>query len=441
VNLTQNLMLGWPALSKHTGWSMPKMMLAMADAASGRIKPEEKAFLARLEEAGHLSPKLAEEISGRGGNAMYMQIEGLGKKAYRLADLFQHVDHYNRTAMALAAYRAGVTDPAAAAKLIEEAHFRYSKGNRPKISRGLASIATIFRSFTLNQATWMKNQVKEGEWTPLARHLAAWVGIGGVKALPFVGGAYALLTGGSDPEEDLSAVVGDKLAKVILRGAPTAGGVTLQGSVAMRDLLPQLDPDGEMDRQILEWVGGVVSDIPARVDRVVFDLTRRQYLRAIEDASPEALRNPLAAWRLYSQGAATRRGSPLIDLETGEQMRLSAYEAALKAMGFQPERTSRAHEVRRYAETLGADRTARKQAWIDRAALAARIKDETGIREVLEEIAAYNATMERRNRPAQMVTPNEVAEGAMRRLEPSNVPKGDTLRAFWTLYRQDKEKQ
>lgn len=437
VNLTGNLMLGWPALSKVTRWSLPKLLVSMADRATGRLSEAERGFLVELEAKGFLEAKLAAEISARGGNALLRQIAGPVGRAARFADFFRHAERLNRESMAVALFRAGVTDAERAAGIIEEAHFHYAKGNRPALARGPLSIVTVFRSFTLNQITWIKNQIKAGEYGALERHMLAWVLTGGVMALPladWMRAAYVKAFG-RDPEEDAKDLMGDFLGETLMRGLPPQAGISLTGSVAMRDLVPELDPDGDLQYQVLDWLGGVVSDIPGRANRVWTDLENRQYARALEDFAPEGLRNPMAAWRLYSEGATTRRGSPLIDWDTGEQMGLDAVEAALKAAGFQPEAMARGYDKRRLFELLEADRTAIKQQWVDRFYLAAKIKDWESMQEVLTERAQHAASMRERRRPRQAIPEKELAEAIERRLKPANMPSTPELGRYLELYK------
>lgn|GEM_PF-2434773 len=443
VNVSGNLMMGWPELSKRTRWSAAKLMTAMADTAAGRTSQAERDFIAALESQGYLDAKMTSEISARGGNAILRMAWGPVGKAASFADVFRHMERLNRTSMAVALHRAGVTDVAEAAGIIDTAHFHYAKGNRPPLMRGGKSALTIFRSYTLNQLTWMKNQAKAGEWGALGRHMLAWTLTGGLKAMPLAGLATAIYVGatGRDPEEDMADLIGKTPAEILMRGLPTQAGVSLTGSVAMSDLVPELDPDKDLQWQVLDWMGGVVSDIPGRLNRVGTDLKNRQYLRALEDASPEALRNPLAAWRLYSEGHTTRRGSPLIDFETFEQIRLNGLDAALKAMGFQPDQIPRAYEKQKLAERVGADRAAIKQQWVDRFYLAHKIGDIEGMREVIAERAEHEAAMREQKRPLLVVSEKEIAEGVKGRMDPANMPKGDTLRAYLSLYRRGEKKQ
>ena len=443
ANITGNLILGWPELAKRTRWSAAKLMIAMADTAVGRTSQAERAFIAAMEAQGYLDAKMTSEISAQGKNAIFKMAMGPLEKAISWMDVFRHMERLNRTSMAVALHRAGVTDVAEAAEILDASHFHYAKGNRPPLMRGGKSALTIFRSFTLNQLTWMKNQLKEGQYGALGRHLLAWTLVGGLKAMPLAGLAaaiYARATG-RDPEEDMAELIGQTPTEILMRGLPTQAGISLTGAVAMSELVPTLDPDQDLQWQILDWMGGVISDIPARVNRVMTDLTNRQYLRALEDASPEALRNPLAAWRMYSQGNTTRRGSPLIDWETGEQIRLNALDAVLKAMGFQPDQIPRAHEKQTLAQMVGADRAALKQQWVDRFYLAQKIGDEEGMREVIAERAQHEAAMRERKQPLLIISEKEIAEGVKSRQDPANLPAGDTLRAYLSMYRRRDKNQ
>lgn len=471
VNLTQNLVLGWPVLSKHTKWSLVKMMDAMADTAAagadlavtrpnvvvspglplpGNLSAAEKAYLAKKDAEGATDAKMTKDLLAQQPSDAIGALTAPLKGGFSLLDFQAHSERFNRKAMYIACLRAGLANPEAkpgkdpADAIVNEAHFEYGRGDRPPAARGLTKIFFFFRTFQINQMTWMKNEIKAKRIGPLARNLLAWSLVGGVKALPFAAGLLAAYTWifKRDPEKDAASLVGEDVAKAVFRGVPTLAGVQLTGSVGMDDLFPLPEPGQGWEEAIRLWVGGVTADQPARVARVVADLKNRQYLRAIEDASPEALRNPMAAWRLYSQGSATRRGSPLIEWqeEPGvpwEQLRLTRGEAGLKALGFQPERLSRQYELRRVSELLGAERGQIKQQWVDRFYLAAKIGDADGMREVMAERAEHERAMKDRKRPLLAVSEKEIAEGVKSRMDPANLPKGDTLRAFLSLYRSD----
>lgn len=456
VNLSGNLTLGWPVLSKQTNLPLARMLLAMGRTAAGQLTAKEKAFLTALEAKGYLDPQMAVEISGHGGNAIYRATMGKAQQALSWADWFGRMEGFNRRSMAIALYDAGMTgtDDANLRKvsdLVEEAHHRFSKGNRPQLWRGYLSPAMTFRSWTLHYLTWTKNEIRAKRLAPVARSMAAMGLVGGLKAVPIVAPLLLLYRQvfDSDPEADareavgelaqsigLSEQVGRKAADVAMRGLPSAAGVSLTGSVEIGGLLPEFDPRQKWQAAVGEWIGGVLADVPVRIDRVRASLRGRDYLRALEDASPEFLRNPLAAIRMYTQGAATRSGRPIVDHEFHRQMKLNEYQAILKSLGFQPDKLARQYEIKAFLDEVYAKKQALKSQWADRFVLAAQSGDKDGMDEVLEEIDRYNRRMDVRGRPDMKISGEELDPMLNTRMQPVGLPSESMLGTYERIWQQ-----
>ena len=454
VNLTQNHVLGWPVLSKLTQWPLAKMLYHQARTAARRLTDGEKAFLAQLETSGALDPKFATELKDFGGNAIYRAAWKKGQKVYNFADFFTKAEQFNRRAMAVALYNADPslrTDLKRTSELIEEAHFRFSKGNRPQLWRGYLSPFMAFRSYTLNYLTWVKNEVKAGRIGPAARSMAALAFYGGLKSTPFAAPLLLLWrkVWGSDPEADIREALGDlaesvaidpatgeRVADMLMRGAPSVLGISLTGSIAMNDIVPRFSPDVDREEAVRDWMLGVMGSIPQRVNRISASLRAGDRLRAVEDAAPEFLRNPLAAWRMYSQGSATRSGRPIIDHEFHQQMKLSEYEAIVKALGFQPDRLAKQYQIKAYLDEIYARKQAIKAQWADRLVLSAKTGDGDGVTEVLDEIEAYNRKMERRGREDLTIKGSELEQMLSTRLQPVGLPAESMLGTYERIWKQ-----
>lgn len=414
LNLTQNLMLGWPVLSRHTKFPLAKLLTAMGRTAAGRLNAGERQFLSKLEAAGYLDPQMSQEISGRAGNAVMQQIQGPIGKAISYGDVFKHMEGFNRKAMAVALYNAGVTDLNQAAELIDEAHFRYSKGNRPVLSRGYLSPLMTFRSWNINYLTWLKNQIKARDITPMAKSLTAWILLGGVRALPgmaIVSGLYASIFQ-RDLEGDAREALGQTADQILFRGLPSEANVSFTGSVGMGDVIPT----------DLTSLGGVAAGIPDRVKRVFDDLSTGQYLRALEDAAPEVLRNPLSARRLYVEGARDRSGRPILDLDSMQQLRLTRTEAIMKSLGFAPDRLRQEWDLRDTLDAIHTQRQGLKSNWADRLILATIDKDTEQWNDVLDEWRQYNAKAADRGREDLIIPDEELDQALSSRLAPLNLP-------------------
>ncbi len=384
LNLTQNFVRGWPVLSKYTGFALPKMSQAMARTAAHALTKGEKEFIAALEKEGYLDPKLAQEISGYMGNPIY-RVAGMKRmrQLVQLFDFFRHVERFNRRAMAVALYDAGIRDLNRASKIIEEAHDRYGKGNRPILGRGPISPLLTFRSYTINYLTWLTNEIKRGRINPVLKSLFALLFFGGIAAFPgykkFLEPWY-IEKFGMTPTQHIKKVLGDWWGGLISHGAPSKIGINFTGSVGFPDILPT----------DLKEFGGVFADIPDRIGRAEKSLRAEDYDRFIEDISPEVIRNPLAAWRLYTTFATSRGGRPVLDIETLEPMKLTAREAAFKAAGFYPQRLAEQREIQETLETIKRKRTERKQAWADRYNIARLEGNEKKMKKIEQEIIEFN---------------------------------------------------
>jgi hypothetical protein len=378
---------------------------------------------------------MSQEISARGGNAMYRFLQGAWGQGLSWVDWFRYVERWNRRTMAVALHEAGITDVTQAGELVEEAHFHYAKGNRPTLMRGYMAAPAVFRSYLINQLTWIKNEIKAGRLAPVARQMAATALVGGGRALPFAGLGIAIYARifGSNPEEDAAAYLGDTLADVVFRGVPGAAGVSMTGSVNM-EIVPTFEPGQEWYKTWAEFALGVPADLPARYLRIQADLVNGRYGRALEDFAPEALKNPLAAWRLYSEGATARGGRTILDLERGEQLKLSGLEAGLKALGFTPDRLRREYDRNQLFALVQAHQLQLKQGWADRLYLAAQDGDTEAWQEVVQERAAHERRMQARGQPWLVIPEQDLVRMLKTRARPVNEPTARELPLIWKIW-------
>lgn len=421
LNMTQNITLGWPALSKHTNFALPKLLQAMARTAVPKLLTQkEKGFIAELEKAGFLLPQLSQEISGISGNPIVQQVKGKVGKALSMADVFRMMETFNRHSMAVALYDADIRDVKQAGELIDEAHFHYARGNRPVLARGYISPIMVFRSWNINYMLWLKNQIKAKQIPAFARSVSALLFFGGVAALP----GWEVLKFmwrkifGTDPETEARDAMGRFWGQIAMKGAPTAIGISFTGSVGMADILPT----------DLKSIGGVFADIPSRVGKVSKGIKSKQYKRALEDASPEFLRNPLASYRLYKDGALTRGGRTILDLETGKPLKISGLDATKKALGFQPTKLAEQWDLSETLDFFTTERLQKKQNWADRYWLGFLNKDLDAMEEVVQEMVRYNKKQISRNR--QPISMDEMDSMLQIRARPINIPPSFMLPAL-----------
>lgn len=422
MNATQNFVLGWPELSKRTNFSLAYMMQAMARTVSEKMLTEgEKQFLAEMESKGYLDPKLAQEVSGYAGKPMYTTLGVKTREAVNFLDIFRHIERFNRRSMAVALYDAGITNHEDAIQHIENSHFHYGKSNRPTLMRGPISPVMTFRSFMVNYATWVKNEIKAKRLTPATRSGLALIFFGGLKALPLFGAVAYIWRKifGTDLEGEAREVMGNHAGKLLFRGVPTEAGISFTGSVSPI----------EIPSNIME-LGGVFADQGRRVYNVTRDIRIGDYKRALEDASPEILRNPLAAYRMHTQGIRARSGEAVVDIETGRMLKTTAAESALKSIGFQPSRISEQWDISNFIRNKTRERAQRKQLWVDKFFLSFLNKDLESMKDVINEINSHNTAMKKRGRDNDVIEMAEMNDMLKNRMGIANVPQKSMLDAF-----------
>lgn len=371
LNATQNYVLGQAELSRH-GAKNPtnRILRAQTDVIAmhaGRktLTQEELEILEEASRSGRTMAKYAREVFGQDEGVADRGVSGaISWLAGKSMIPFQAVETYfNREPMLLAAFREfrfqGMDKEAAlsrAEEVVNNVHFVIGKENRPEMVRKLGAVGTVaytFQSYTHNYLLWLANRIKAGELDAVGRSMTALAMLGGLSALPAAGDIddwWTKLFGGS-PEMALREWLREKgddyldagaaLEDFVMHGIPSLAGVNFSRSLGVQ--IPFMGAD---DESVAERFGGVWPGLAKRTMNSVDSLTKGDYLRALENApfTPEFIANPMRALR-YTQGARTMSGKPITD-EKGQQLSYSGYEAFLKALGLNPLRVSKRHEVR-----------------------------------------------------------------------------------------------
>ena len=395
VNLTQNLITGYPRLGvelgfKHAATSFIRdagkaLCHQISDGKAKSITPEEKAFLQDFYDRGITRDNFMREMMGdlTGGRMSYAWRQFSRVMAWPMSA----AERFNRTSLALAAYRAAragkvvntetlerfgyqkgqkFDEQAArdfAAGLVTDSHYLYGKANRPEIFRHgdvgkVASSFYTFRSFTHNTLEFWRTLFKMG-WRGKAAvgiSLGMTATLGGLVSVPLWGTAMTvwrqLFSDGDDPERKLYNWAykngGKNAADVLFYGMPSMAGVTISGSLGMElPILQDLKGDKPWGRQILSS-GMEIFGVPvAMLEKIgnTFEFAGKgDYWRATEEALPTAASNIMKAIRLADEGMTTRSGKPIAD-GTGRPIKLSKSESVAKALGFQPVRQSKAFDA------------------------------------------------------------------------------------------------
>lgn len=467
VNLTQNLITGYPRLGvelgfKHAATSFihdagKALCHQISDGKAKSITPEEKAFLQDFYDRGITRDNFMREMMGdlTGGRMSYAWRQFSRVMAWPMSA----AERFNRTSLALAAYRAARAGKVVntetlerfgyqkgqkfdeqsardfAAGLVTDSHYLYGKANRPEIFRHgdvgkVASSFYTFRSFTHNTLEFWRTLFKMG-WRGKAAvgiSLGMTATLGGLVSVPLWGTAMTvwrqLFSDGDDPERKLYNWAykngGKNAADVLFYGMPSMAGVTISGSLGMElPILQDLKGDKPWGRQILSS-GMEIFGVPvAMLEKIgnTFEFAGKgDYWRATEEALPTAASNIMKAIRLADEGMTTRSGKPIAD-GTGRPIKLSKSESVAKALGFQPVRQSKAFDAHKGQSDVEAFKKNKQDELVTRYLKAFRAKDMAAKEEVLRDWRDYNNKMIREDKRHLVIKP--LYPLAMQRMKPN----------------------
>lgn len=467
VNLTQNLITGYPRLGvelgfKHAATSFIRdagkaLCHQISDGKAKSITPEEKAFLQDFYDRGITRDNFMREMMGdmTGGRMSYAWRQFSRAMAFPMSV----AERFNRTSLALAAYRAARAGKVVnketlerfgyqkgqkfdeqsardfAAGLVTDSHYLYGKANRPEIFRHgdvgkVASSFYTFRSFTHNTLEFWRTLFKMG-WRGKAAvgiSLGMTATLGGLVSVPLWSTVMTvwrqLFADGDDPERKLYNWAykngGKNAADVLFYGMPSMAGVTISGSLGMElPILQDLKGDKPWGRQILSS-GMEIFGVPvAMLEKIgnTFEFAGKgDYWRAMEEALPTAASNVMKAIRLADEGITTHSGKPIAD-GTGRPAKLSKPEAVAKALGFQPVSQSKAFDAHKGQSDVEAFKKNKQDELVTRYLKAFRAKDMAAKEEVLRDWRDYNNKMIREDKRHLVIKP--LYPLAMQRMKPN----------------------
>ena len=257
----------------------------------------------------------------------------------------------------------------------------------------------------------------------LAGILAAHAAAAGVLGLPLVGPllAAASFIGGDDDEpwdaevamqNMMAEAFGPKAAEVIARGFSRLTPFDLSGRVALNKLILPDVYEGLEGQQwaesFLASAAGPVAGIFTGMIKGLQKITDGDYQRGLEDMMPAALRGPIKALRYGSEGAVDKSGVVILD-EVGPA------GVASQALGFSPSNVRRSTErkgaIMDYDRALADRRSTLMRQWSE----ARMTGDEDGVRDVMEEIRAFN-----QKNPRRAITPPNLLQSYRARMKRIN---------------------
>jgi hypothetical protein len=448
LNLTQNMIAGWPRLSMEVGGSFGKTLAGMnkilvdeiTKKAGGksRLDPFQQKLLFELHGEGDTQSQFINEIRGQlGRNARSFANQTMRLFAAPMA----MAERFNRTSIALAAFesiRNGKVKNANtlarfglelgqkldmnnaehyeiakefSREIVEDAHFLYGKSNRPEAMRGGAiargaATAYTFRTFSHNLLQLWNYMLKSkgAGRAAVLRSLAATVTLGGMASIPFYKTFMhvARQVFGEDWDEDIKDLVLDEdqdmLRNLMTYGVPSLAGVNLGGSIGMEvPILDKASFNESLVDQLFQGTAELIG-IPAAIlqdsaDAVSF-ARGGQFGRAAEKVLPAALAFPIKARRLRQEGMRTRSGGPVnFPDDRGkvtEPYKISGYQRAGQSIGFTPVVNAQLWDTNQKIKDLQIYRNIKQGAFADDVIRGIIDGDKAKILRVQKEIMEYN---------------------------------------------------
>lgn len=385
VNMSQPVAVTFPWLSQFGGARAAAAQIGRAAkdlAARGRnIEPELAAALKRAEAEGIVAPQEVHQLMAQARGASTLRggdgtragdLQALGQNAMsRLSlawgKLFGAAEQVNRRLTFIAAYRTakaqGMDDPAGFARqAITETQFLYSKANKMQWARGaVGGTLMTFKTYSVAYLELLHRMYTrggpEGKRAALLA-LAVLLLMGGAGGLPFAedledaaDGLAQLLgynfSAKKARQEFLEGFLPRGLAQFIDKGVSGLPGAPLDvsGRLGMGNLIPGtglLTEKTSHARDVLE-IAGPAGDFASRILSGGRQILTGDVGAGLLEMSPAAVRNAakgadMAATGMYRDA----KGYKVLDTNT--------LEAALKAIGFQPQSVATIQEANRISQ-------------------------------------------------------------------------------------------
>ncbi|MFG0381114.1 PLxRFG domain-containing protein [Pseudomonas sp. zbq_18] len=386
VNMTQPVAVTFPWLSQYGGAKRAAGELSKAAKQMATKGYQYEADLAKAlhlaEEDGTVSPQevhqLMAQASGTGGlragdgtragDARALASNSLARLSLAWGKMFGAAEEVNRRMTFIAAYRIakaqGNADPAAFARLaVRETQFIYSKASKMRWGRGaVGSTLMTFKTYSVaylelmgrlwNQGEAGSQERKDGRKAALLM-IATLMLLGGAGGLPFAEDAEDLIDGMAQlagynfstqkaKEQFLIDVFGDDIARFIDKGVTGLPGAPLDvsGRLGMGNLIPGtglLQQRDDHSRDVLE-IAGPAGDLFKRMISGAHKAASGDLASGLLEVSPVAVRN-------FAKGADMAVTDMYRDDKGYKVLDTNSLEAALKAVGFQPQSVAAIQEA------------------------------------------------------------------------------------------------
>lgn len=353
---------------------------AMFDLANGRtfaeqsrrVTPQEKAAVSEAYRIGLITRTQSHDVAGIADSGIKYRPTRARIMA-AMSFMFHHTERINREATFLAAYRIarkrGLDHQNAirkASELTWDSHYDYQNSSRPAVMHSNTGKALlVFRNYSLNMISDLayttyeiinprNAQERREARTQMIGLLGSLAFNTGIRGLPLFG-MLMVIAGmfsddGEDPEVELKKTLlqylPPSMVGIMMDGVPGyAFGVELSGRIGFGDLWFRSDDmDREGDSAYLYWLQqllGPASSIPYTAVRGISQIQDGYTWRGMENLVPKAIRDPMKAYRYYSEGVTTKNGDPIVD-EVG------GWDVLKQAMGFTPARVTEQYKLNSY---------------------------------------------------------------------------------------------
>lgn len=433
VNLTQNWLLGLPALSAYHAEGKDTKLNASAELlkaskqmmrwdgrhTSKLLTQQEMSAFIELERRGVLDKTRAMDLIGlseRGGEYSVSRMASLEKASM---SLFQAAESHNRNTMALAAYRLakdrGMTHDDAvqhAADMVWEVHFDYSQKNRPRLMQNdFGRVAFLFRNYSVNIAYRMLRdfhttfkgkdpKVKRIAAKRLRRLMMSTFLMAGARGLPIWGAITLFAAAFSDddepvnPKQDiyewLHETQGQRVADFVMYGAiDSITQASISGRIGLSNLFIQdpIVPLKNWQEELGYYGGQLLGPYGSQIEtfaRGGDTIGEGQTARGLESFMPKTARDIAQALRFGEEGITTLGGRTVMDADD-----LDEWELAIRAAGFQPMGVMKAYQKGSMIKWRMAKHEVRQDRLRSRYIAAMRNEDEAEALAVLEEVDTY----------------------------------------------------
>ena len=424
VNMTQPFTMTLPYLSQFGGAS--KAGKAMADALkliSRGIRNDDdlKQALKRAEDEGVVSPQevhqLMAQAQGKGqlqsgdgtrvGDAMAKTNNFVAKLGLGWGKLFSAAEQFNRRITFIAAYKMareqGIDNPFAfAEKAIAESQGIYNKGNKPNWARGaVGGTLFTFKQYSIAYVEFLRRMWGNGPEGKKAVGLALAVlfmtaGLGGMPGADDLddvidGFAQRVLGKSFDTKqakkEFFASILGQTGAEFVMGGLTGIPGapIDISGRMGLGNLIPGtgiLTKKKDYGRDVSE-VFGPAGTFFSNIAAAAGNVAQGEAGKAVESLSPVALANVIKAFDMATMGMyRDTKGRKVIDVD--------GWEAAVKALGFQPASVKRIQDATGTQQGLIAQNKLRETEIADKWAAGRIERNPAKVEEAKAELAEWN---------------------------------------------------